>query len=63
MHNFGVYWRSLRSRIMVFDAPLAIIIFLILSCGVVTLYSAGIDFPAGLKISCAISSCHLSLCG
>ena len=49
MHNFGVYWRSLRSRIMVFDAPLAIIIFLILSCGVVSLYSAGIDFPGRLE--------------
>lgn len=34
---------------MVFDAPLAITIFLIMSVGIVTLYSAGIDFPGRVQ--------------
>ena len=34
---------------MVFDGPLAILIFLIMSVGIVTLYSAGIDFPGRVE--------------
>ncbi|MFZ6773841.1 rod shape-determining protein RodA [Undibacterium sp. SXout7W] len=49
MQNRGMYWQSIRSHIMVFDATLAILIFLILSCGIVTLYSAGIDFPGRVE--------------
>lgn len=49
MQNRSMYWQSIRSHIMVFDATLAILIFLILSCGIVTLYSAGIDFPGRLE--------------
>lgn len=49
MHSTGVNWRNIRSRIMVFDSSLAIIIFLIMSIGIVTLYSAGIDFPGRVE--------------
>ena len=45
--------RPLRQIIMpyftVFDGPLALIMFLILSVGIVTLYSAGIDFPGRVE--------------
>lgn len=49
MQNNGINWRKIRSHIMVFDASLAIIIFLIMSLGLVTLYSAGIDFPGRIE--------------
>jgi len=49
MQNLHINWRSIRSHIMVFDAPLAILIFLILSVGIITLYSAGIDFPGRIE--------------
>lgn len=49
MQNTSIYWKKLRSHIMVFDASLAIIIFLIMSIGIVTLYSAGIDFPGRVE--------------
>ncbi|MBI3284166.1 MAG: rod shape-determining protein RodA [Burkholderiales bacterium] len=49
MQKRGISWRALRSRIMVFDATLAILIFLIMSIGIVTLYSAGIDFPGRVE--------------
>ena len=49
MQNNGINWRKIRSHIMVFDASLAIIIFLIMSLGIVTLYSAGIDFPGRIE--------------
>jgi rod shape determining protein RodA len=42
-------WRRVRPYFMVFDAPLAMIIFLLLSCGIVTLYSAGFDFPGRVE--------------
>src|SRR3954468_19354538 len=45
--------RSLRQIIKpyftVFDGPLALIMFLILSVGIITLYSAGIDFPGRVE--------------
>jgi rod shape determining protein RodA len=39
------WWQRLRPHVMVFDAPLAIIITLLLSVGLITLYSAGIAIP------------------
>ena len=33
----------------VFDGPLALIVFLIMSVGIITLYSAGIDFPGRVE--------------
>jgi len=39
----------LRPYFTVFDGPLALIIFLILSAGLVTVYSAGIDFPGRVE--------------
>jgi rod shape determining protein RodA len=49
MQSSGLNWRKIRSHIMVFDASLMIIIFLIMSIGIVTLYSAGIDFPGRVE--------------
>jgi rod shape determining protein RodA len=42
-------WRRLRPYLTVFDAPLAMILFLLLSTGLVCLYSAGIDFPGRVE--------------
>ena len=39
----------LRTWISVFDGPLALIVFLIMSVGIITLYSAGIDFPGRVE--------------
>ncbi|MES2068948.1 MAG: rod shape-determining protein RodA [Pseudomonadota bacterium] len=44
-----INWRTIRSHVMVFDAALAMIIFLIMSIGIVTLYSAGMDFPGRVE--------------
>ena len=44
--SFGALFKK---YILVFDGPLALIIFLILSAGTVTMYSAGIDFPGRLE--------------
>ncbi|MES2535348.1 MAG: rod shape-determining protein RodA [Pseudomonadota bacterium] len=41
--------QTIKPYFMVFDGPLALIIFLILSTGLVTLYSAGIDFPGRVE--------------
>ena len=49
MHNKGLFWRSIKAYFMVFDAALAMIIFLIMATGIVTLYSAGLDFPGRLE--------------
>lgn len=47
------YSEAIRNRlknwITVFDGPLALIVFLIMSVGIVTLYSAGIDFPGRVE--------------
>lgn len=43
------WWRQIRSHVAIFDGPLSLIIFLILSVGIVTLYSAGIDFPGRVE--------------
>ena len=42
-------WQSIKPYFMVFDGSLALIIFLILSMSIVTLYSAGIDFPGRVE--------------
>jgi len=42
-------WPLLKPYLLVFDGPLAIIVFLIMSAGIVTLYSAGIDFPGRVE--------------
>jgi rod shape determining protein RodA len=42
-------WPRIKPYFLVFDGPLALIIFLILSTGLVTLYSAGIDFPGRVE--------------
>jgi rod shape determining protein RodA len=39
----------LRRSLGVFDGPLALIVFLILSAGLITVYSAGIDFPGRVE--------------
>lgn len=49
MQNKGLLWKQLRSHLFVFDAPLAILVFLILSLGLVTLYSTGINFPGRVE--------------
>ena len=42
-------WPRIRPHLFVFDGTLALIIFLIMSVGIVTLYSAGIDFPGRVE--------------
>ena len=42
-------WRRLRPYFTVFDAPLAMILFLLLATGLVTLSSAGMDFPGRVE--------------
>lgn len=49
MENKSLYWQRFRSYFLVFDMPLAILIFLIVSTGIVTMYSAGLDFPGRLE--------------
>jgi rod shape determining protein RodA len=43
------FLQIVRPYFTVFDGPLAIIMFLILCVGIVTLYSAGIDFPGRVE--------------
>ena len=45
----NVFKDRLKTYLSVFDGPLALIIFLIMSVGIVTLYSAGIDFPGRVE--------------
>jgi len=42
-------WRRTKPYLLVFDAPLALVIFLLMCVGVVTMYSAGIDFPGRVE--------------
>lgn len=42
-------WQNIKSHIAVFDGALSLIMFLILSVGIITLYSAGIDFPGRVE--------------
>ena len=50
MEKKGINWQRLRAYFLVFDASLAILIFLIIATGIVTMYSAGIDFPGRLEM-------------
>lgn len=43
------FLQIIKPYFTVFDGPLALIVFLILSVGIVTLYSAGIDFPGRIE--------------
>jgi rod shape determining protein RodA len=56
-------WQIIKPHLTVFDGALSLIVFLILSVGIVTLYSAGMNFPAGWKTSCATSWWPSSSCG
>lgn len=42
-------WQTLKPYINVFDGTLTTIMFLIMSVGIVTLYSAGMDFPGRVE--------------
>ena len=42
-------WRRMKPYFTVFDGPLALVIFLLLATSLVTLYSAGIDFPGRVE--------------
>jgi rod shape determining protein RodA len=47
--NQRPFFQIIRPYFSVFDGPLSIIIFLILSMGLLTVYSAGIDFPGRVE--------------
>ncbi len=49
LSNRQPLWPRIKSYLNVFDGPLALILFLICSVGIVTLYSAGIDFPGRVE--------------
>jgi len=49
MHKHRPFWQVIKPYFTVFDGPLAIIIFLIMSVGIVTLYSAGIGFSGRVE--------------
>lgn len=49
MNKSRPFLQVIKPYLTVFDAPLALIIFLLLSMGIVTLYSAGIDFPGRVE--------------
>ncbi|MBX9869630.1 MAG: rod shape-determining protein RodA [Burkholderiaceae bacterium] len=49
MNNKAVYLQRIRAYFTVFDGPLSILIFLIVATGIVTMYSAGMDFPGRLE--------------
>jgi rod shape determining protein RodA len=42
-------WPAIKRYVNVFDGTLALLVFLILATGTVTMYSAGIDFPGRLE--------------
>jgi rod shape determining protein RodA len=42
-------WRRLRPYFTVFDGPLLLVIFLLMCTGVVTMHSAGADFPGRVE--------------
>jgi rod shape determining protein RodA len=49
MFQSHINWQKVRSHIMVFDGGLALILSLIMGLGLVTLYSAGFDFPGRVE--------------
>ncbi|MBB5389931.1 MULTISPECIES: rod shape-determining protein RodA [unclassified Herbaspirillum] len=42
-------WQTIKPHLTVFDGALSLIVFLILSVGIVTLYSAGMNFPGRVE--------------
>ena len=42
-------WRRMKPYILVFDVPLMLVLFLLLSLSMVTMWSAGIEFPGRLE--------------
>ncbi|MCP1575185.1 ADP-ribosylglycohydrolase [Herbaspirillum rubrisubalbicans] len=42
-------WQIIKPHLMVFDGALSLIVFLIVSVGIVTLYSAGMNFPGRVE--------------
>jgi rod shape determining protein RodA len=42
-------WRRIKPHFMVFDAPLAMILFLLLATSLITMGSAGVEFPGRLE--------------
>ncbi|MES2318770.1 MAG: rod shape-determining protein RodA [Pseudomonadota bacterium] len=42
-------WRRMKPHLLVFDAPLAMVLFLLLATSWITMYSAGIEFPGRLE--------------
>ena len=42
-------WRRIKPYLMVFDGPFALLIFLLLATSLVTMYSAGIEFPGRVE--------------
>jgi rod shape determining protein RodA len=42
-------WQIIKPHLTVFDGALSLIVFLILSVGIVTLYSAGMNFPGRVE--------------
>lgn len=42
-------WPLIKQYVLVFDGPLALIVFLILSVGILTMYSAGYDAPGRIE--------------
>lgn len=49
MNEKRAFWPTIKPYFTVFDGPLALIVFLILALGTITMYSAGIDFPGRLE--------------
>lgn len=49
MDNKTIYWMRIKAYFSVFDVSLSLLIFLIMATGVVTMYSAGLDFPGRLQ--------------
>jgi rod shape determining protein RodA len=49
MFQTHLNWQKIRSHIFVFDGTLALILCLIMGIGLVTLYSAGFDFPGRVE--------------
>jgi rod shape determining protein RodA len=47
--DYSLRWSRLKPWFSVFDGTLALIMFLLLSMGLVTLYSAGINFPGRVE--------------
>jgi len=43
------FWQIIKPHLAVFDGALSLIIFLIMSVGIVTLYSAGMNFPGRVE--------------